>query len=57
MQGAIRLGRTATLMTIAHEMAHHLVFHLEPPSTADHGNVWVRRFDQCARVIGELLDA
>ena len=53
--GAVRLGRRATLMTIAHEMAHHLVFHLDPPSTADHGNVWVRRFDDCAEVIGEFL--
>jgi hypothetical protein len=56
IDGAVRLGRSATLMTIAHEMAHHLVFHLDPPSTADHGNVWVARFDDCAAVIGEMLD-
>lgn len=46
--GAIRLGRTATLMTVAHEVAHHLVFHLDPPSTPAHGRIWVERFDQAA---------
>lgn len=46
--GAIRLGRTTTLMTLAHELGHHLVFHLEPPSTPAHGRVWVARFDEAA---------
>jgi len=46
--GAIRLGRTTTLMTLAHELGHHLVFQLEPPSTPAHGRVWVRRFDESA---------
>lgn len=46
--GAIRLGRTTTLMTLAHELGHHLVFHLEPVSTPAHGRVWVRRFDEAA---------
>jgi hypothetical protein len=46
--GAIRLGRTTTLMTLAHELGHHLVFHLEPPSTPAHGRVWVGRFDEAA---------
>ena len=53
--GAIRLGRSTTLMTVAHELAHHLVYHLDPPLTAAHGNVWVLRFDQCADAIGELV--
>ena len=55
--GALRLGRSTTLMTLAHELAHHLVFHLEPPLTPAHGNVWVGRFDQCAAVIEELVEA
>lgn len=46
--GAIRLGRTTTLMTLAHELGHHLVFHLDPPSTPAHGRVWVGRFDEAA---------
>ena len=46
--GAIRLGRTTTLMTLAHELGHHLVFHLEGPSTPAHGRVWVGRFDEAA---------
>lgn len=46
--GAIRLGRQTTLMTLAHELGHHLVFHLEPPSTPAHGRVWVARFDEAA---------
>lgn len=49
--GAIRLGRTATLMTVAHELGHHLVFHLDPPSTPAHGRVWVSRFDEAARSV------
>lgn len=54
--GAIRLGRSTTLMTVAHELAHHLVYHLDPLLTPAHGNVWVGRFDQCAAVIGELVE-
>jgi hypothetical protein len=46
--GAIRLGRTTTLMTLAHELGHHLIFHLDPPSTPAHGRVWVGRFDEAA---------
>lgn len=46
--GAIRLGHTTTLMTLAHELGHHLVFHLEPPSTPAHGRMWVARFDEAA---------
>ena len=49
--GAIRLGRTATLMTVAHEAGHHLVFHLDPPSTPAHGRLWVSRFDAAAQSI------
>lgn len=49
--GAIRLGRTTTLMTLAHELGHHLVFSLDPPSTPAHGKRWVQRFDESARAI------
>jgi hypothetical protein len=53
--GAIRLGRTTTLMTVAHELGHHLVFSLDPPSTPAHGKRWVHRFDQSAHAIQRLL--
>lgn len=56
--GAIRLGRRTTLMTLAHELGHHLVHHLDPLGTAAHGNRWVLRFDQAAAVIdGAIGDA
>jgi hypothetical protein len=51
--GAIRLGRTTTLMTLAHELGHHLVFSLDPPSTPAHGKRWVHRFDESASAIQE----
>ena len=54
--GAIRLGRSTTLMTVAHELGHHLVFHLDPADTPSHGNRWVERFDGAASVIAETLD-
>lgn len=53
--GAIRLGRTTTLMTLAHELAHHLVFALDPAATPAHGKRWVQRFDESARAIQLLL--
>jgi hypothetical protein len=53
--GAIRLGRTTTLMTLAHELAHHLVFALDPPATPAHGKRWVQRFDESAEAIRLLL--
>ncbi|MCL1595533.1 MAG: hypothetical protein M3132_14385, partial [Actinomycetia bacterium] len=53
--GAIRLGRTTTLMTLAHELGHHLVNWLDPESTASHGYVWIHRFDQAAEVIDGLV--
>ena len=49
--GAIRFGRVATLMTVAHEVGHHVVFHLDPPRTPAHGRVWVARFDEVAAVL------
>ncbi len=49
--GAIRLGRKATLMTVAHELGHHLVHHMDPLTTPDHGSRWIERFDQAAAVI------
>ncbi len=52
--GAIRLGRRSTLMTIAHELGHHLVHHHDPVGTPDHGNRWVERFDQSAAIIAGL---
>lgn len=54
-QGAIRLGRTTTLMTLAHELAHHVSFELDPASTPAHGRVWVGRFDQAAAAIRGLV--
>ncbi|MDA2978833.1 MAG: hypothetical protein O3B42_03595 [Actinomycetota bacterium] len=49
--GAIRLGRRTTLMTLAHELGHHAVFHLDPPNTPAHGRIWVLRFDQAAWLV------
>lgn len=53
--GAIRLGRRATLMTIAHELGHHLVHHHDPIGTPDHGNRWIGRFDAAAAEIARFL--
>ena len=53
--GAIRLGRTTTLMTLAHELGHHLVNWLDPESTASHGYVWIQRFDEAAEVLEGLM--
>lgn len=55
--GAIRLGRATTLMTVAHELGHHLVFHLDPVVTPPHGNRWVARFDEAAAVIEAAMRA
>lgn len=54
-QGAIRLGRNTTLMTVAHELGHHLVFSLDPLGTPNHGRRWVQRFDQAAKSIQRML--
>jgi hypothetical protein len=54
--GAIRLGRSVTLMTLAHELGHHLVHHLDDPGTPAHGKLWVLRFDQAAAVIDDLIE-
>lgn len=56
VSGALRLGRSTTLMTLAHELGHHLVFHLDPVSTPHHGFVWVDRFDDAAGVIADLIE-
>ena len=53
--GAIRLGRTVTLMTVAHELAHHIVFHRDAPATPAHGRVWVSRFDEAATAIAKII--
>jgi hypothetical protein len=53
--GAIRLGRMTTLMTLAHELGHHLVFSIDPTSTPAHGKRWVQRFDESAGAIQRLL--
>lgn len=53
--GAIRFGRTTTLMTVAHEIGHHLVFHLDTPTTPAHGRIWVTRFDAAATAISHLI--
>lgn len=54
--GAIRLGRQSTLMTVAHELGHHLVFALEPPSTPAHGKTWISHFDEAASAITTHLN-
>jgi hypothetical protein len=53
--GAIRLGRSVTLMTLAHELGHHIVNHLDHPRTPSHGKVWVGRFDEAAAVIDGMV--
>ncbi len=53
--GAIRLGRTTTLMTLAHELGHHAVFGLDSPRTPAHGKRWVQRFDESAAAIDRLM--
>lgn len=53
-EGAIRLGRSVTLMTLSHELGHHIVHHCDPLDTPAHGNLWVHRFDQAAAVVDEL---
>lgn len=55
--GAIRLGRSVTLMTLAHELGHHIVNHLDHPRTPSHGKVWVGRFDEVAAVIDGMVSA
>jgi len=53
--GAIRLGRSTTMMTIAHELAHHVVFFRDPPNTPAHGKVWVARFDEAAQTLESFV--
>ncbi len=53
--GAIRLGRESTLMTIAHELGHHIVFALDPHNTPAHGKIWIGRFDDAAKAIDTRL--
>lgn len=55
VDGAIRLGRSTTAMTLAHELAHHAVFHLDPPTTPAHGRIWVLRFDQAGFLVADQL--
>jgi hypothetical protein len=53
--GQIRIGATTTLRTIAHELGHHLVHHIEPVRTPAHGKVWVGRFDDAMETIVEQI--
>ncbi len=53
--GAIRLGRVSTLMTVAHEVGHHLVFALDPPKTPAHGKVWIAHFDDVSASIASAI--
>jgi hypothetical protein len=53
--GAIRLGRSTTMMTIAHELGHHLVFFRQPWDTPAHGRVWVGHFDEAAGTLEALV--
>jgi len=54
--GMIRLGRTTSASTVAHELGHHLTQHLERPGVATHGKLWVGHFDAAARIVGGELD-
>jgi hypothetical protein len=54
--GHIQLSTTPTLGVIAHELGHHLVFHLDPPTTPAHGYRWVDRYDEAGRVVAALCD-
>ncbi len=56
-QGQIRLGTVTRLRTLAHELGHHLVHHLDPIRTPAHGKVWVGRFDDAMGVIAESVSA
>lgn len=51
--GQIRLGATTTLRTLAHELGHHLVHHLDSIRTPAHGKIWVGRFDDAMETIAE----
>lgn len=55
--GALRFGRTTTLMTVAHELAHLVVFSIDPPDTAAHGHRWIERFDDAAVVLDGLVSS
>ncbi|GMR02737.1 MAG: hypothetical protein BMS9Abin20_1084 [Acidimicrobiia bacterium] len=55
--GAIRLGRRTTLMTIAHELGHYIVFCVDPSGTPAHGKQWVARFDDAAAAVVAVVDA
>lgn len=52
--GHIQLSATPTLGVIAHELGHHLVFHLDPTATPAHGFRWVDRYDVSATVVAAL---
>ncbi len=52
--GMLRFGDPASLDTIAHELAHHLVHHHEPLRTRDHRKVWVAWYDRAAVVVAAL---
>lgn len=52
--GQIRLGAVTRLRTLAHEVGHHLVHHLDPVGTPAHGKVWVGRFDDAMEVVAEI---
>ncbi len=52
--GHIQLSATPTLGVIAHELGHHLVFHLDPVATPAHGFRWVDRYDEAAAVVARL---
>ncbi len=54
ISGAIRLGRRTTLMTIAHELGHHLVFCLDHAATPAHGKQWITRFDDAAAAVASV---
>jgi hypothetical protein len=55
VRGVVRLGRSTTLMTVAHELGHHVVYFRDPPKTPAHGKVWIARFDEAALTVNSFV--
>ena len=53
--GVIRLGNPASVGTVAHEAAHHVVHHREHWETPSHGRIFVVWNDKTATLIAERL--
>ena len=51
----IRVGAPTLAGVVAHEFGHHLVHELDGLGVPGHGKRWVRRYDQAAVAVAELL--